>query len=466
MDKSTKGIRMKLIEALSKTSRALFKSVFLSFTITCFVFAQQWDNKFDENQKINVIEKVLELIKDNYVFPNKYNQIEHEIRKKLSNKEFEVYNNFQDFLNYLNKTLQQAGEDKHLNISFGPEIVKQIKADIEAEKNGKKQVVQAYTPELLAWMKFENYGLKKVERIDGNIGYFKFDRFTDLGLAKKAIVGAMNFINNSSAIIIDLRDNGGGESEASNFIINYFFPDNKKIGEVKFRKDKKAKEVIVKNDKDVKKFSNDVPVYILVSNKTASAAENVAYVLQQFKRGVVIGEQTSGKANPGELFVVNDFLYMMVPTGSGSITPSGTNWEGTGVVPDIRIDQPNALAKAITEICLRLEKSDPNKEHKFLYSWIFDQYNFEFNPPERPSQDYINNIVGSYEGGNKIVYENDSLYFVGNTGIKRMMIYMKNETFMIEGRNDYRVTFPANPNSIDHYKIIWYDNTEEIVNKK
>jgi hypothetical protein len=447
---------MKLFEAVPRRSGVLVKSTILSLIITGFIFAQQGNNQFDENQKIIIIEKVLDLIKENYVFPNKYYQIESEIRKKLSNKEYEVYNDSQEFLNYLNITLQMAAEDRHLKISFNPELVKQIKADRNVEKKEKLQESPSYTPELLAWIKFENYGLRKVEKMDGNIGYFKFDRFTDLSLAKKSIVGAMNFLNNSSAIILDLRDNGGGDGEASNFIINYFLPDNIKIGEIKFIKEDKPKEVIVKKDKDVEKFSDDVPVYILVSNKTASAAEAVAYVLQKFKRAVIIGEQTSGKGNPGELFVVNEFLYMMVPTGSFRVEPTGTNWEGTGVRPDIKIYQSKALLKAMIEICTQLENRDPYEEHKQIYKWLLPAYEAQLNPGA-PSIDFINTIVGNYEDDRKIIFENQVPFYQSKSGEKKVLTYMKNQIFMLEGRDDVRIKFPVGEVTNKYFNFVYSD---------
>jgi len=423
-------------------------------------FAQQGDPSFDANLKKAVIHKALELIQENYVFPEKYSQIEKEIKNKLSSKEYDKFNNPQDFLNQLNKDLQNAGQDRHLKISFNPQIVKQIIEDRKKDANSPTE----YTPELLNWIKFENYGLKKAESMEGNIGYLKFDRFTDLQLAKETITGAMNFISNSSAIILDLRDNGGGDSDASNLIINYFLPDGEKLGDVKFRKVAQSKESIVKHDPSDKKILDNVPLYILVSNKTASAAEAVSYVLQQFKRAVIVGEQTSGKANPGELFVVNDFLYMMVPTGSFTVLPTGKNWEGVGVTPDIKIDPFLALLKAITEISSILEKKDQNKEHKILYKWINDQYTAQLNP-EIPSQEFINIIVGKYDEGRKIVYENGILFYIGGNGIKRTLSYMNNNTYMIEGRTDYRLRFPANQKLVEYYEVLWFDGTSDKVKK-
>lgn len=449
-------MKMNRIESLLKLHRSLIKSAILSFIITFLVTAQEGNIKFGEEQKMSVIEKALELIRDNYVFQEKFPQIESKIKSKLNNKEYSKFDKPQEFLNQLNKDFQIAGQDRHLKISFGPQIVKQIIVDNKKEENRPTE----YTPESLNWIKFENYGLRKVERIEGNIGYFKFDRFTDLKLAKEIIASAMNFISNSSAIILDLRDNGGGDSDASELIINYFFPDGKKLGDVNFRKVEQSKESFVKHDALVKKIPGYVPVYVLVSIRTASAAEAVSYVLQQFKRAIVVGEPTSGKANPGELFVINDFLYMMVPTGSFTVLPTGTNWEGTGVIPDIKIDPFFALPKAVIEICSILEKQDSNEEHKILYRWTTEQYNAQLNP-EFPSQEFINSIIGNYENDRKIIFENDVVYYIGSSGTKRTLTYMGDQTFMFEGRNDYRLRFHTDQKSADYYEVLWFDGTSE-----
>lgn len=422
--------------------------------------AQNSNESLSENQKANIINKTLELVKENYVFPDKFNKIETDIKRRLSKNEYSEYSDPQQFLNRLNKDLQTAGEDKHLKISFSPDLVKQIKA----EKNSGVQGPASYTPELLAWIRFENYGLRTVERLEGNIGYFKFDRFTDLKLAKESTTGAMNFISSSSAIILDFRENGGGDSDASELIVNYFLPDGKKLGDVKFRKAAQSKESIVKYDPSVKKIPDNVPLYILVSNKTASAAEAVSYVLQQFKRAIIVGEQTSGKANPGELFIINDFLYMMVPTGSFNVLPTGKNWEGTGVTPDIKIDQSKALAKSMAEICTQLENRDPNEEHKQIYRWLLPEYEAQLNP-EVPSIDFINKIVGNYEDDRKIIFEDRVLYYVNKSGAKKILTYINNHTFMLEGREDVRLKMPVIETPIKYFEFVWSDGPVERIKR-
>jgi retinol-binding protein 3 len=82
-------------------------------------------------------------------------------------------------------------------------------------------------------LQYENFKLRKAERLDGNIGYFKLNGFVELGYSKEAIVSAMNFLSNSSAIILDLRDNGGGSAETANFLMSYFLQDSTKLGEFK-----------------------------------------------------------------------------------------------------------------------------------------------------------------------------------------------------------------------------------------
>jgi hypothetical protein len=436
------------------------------FTIALFLttIVNTVAQTLNEQQKISIINKALELIKDNYVFPDKYNNIATAINKNLNQNIYSKYSDPQEFLNILNNDLQVAGGDKHLKISFSPQLVMQIRDEREEAKKGESQRTPYYTPELLSWIKYQNFGLRKVERMGGNIGYFKFDQFVDLRLAKESIIGAMNFISNSSAIILDLRENGGGDAQASEFFLNYFLPDDTEIGKVKFRNQNKSKDVIIQNNPDIKKIPADIPLYILVSRKTASAAEAVAYVLQQFKRAIVIGDQTSGKANPGELFVVNDFLYMMVPTGSFTVKPTGTNWEGIGVTPDCKIDQAKALTAAMIEICNKLRTSDNNEEHKKEYEWLLFKYNSILNPTI-PSSTFINSLTGNYQGNRKIILENGLLFYINNTLKERLLTYMGHQTFSLEANDNVRLKFPDTFGPVNYFEFIWSDGTVEKINR-
>ncbi len=106
--------------------------------------------------------------------------------------------------------------------------------------------------------------MKKVERLDGNIGYFKFNKFIGLEYSKEAIVAAMNFISNSSAIILDLTQNGGGSAETVHFIMSYFLPDSTRLGQYKRRINNEVMELWTANDPAIKKIpNNNIKRYIV-----------------------------------------------------------------------------------------------------------------------------------------------------------------------------------------------------------
>lgn len=93
-------------------------------------------------------------------------------------------------------------------------------------------------------------------------------------------------------------------------------------------------------------WSNEKPVYVLASRETASGAEEFAYDLQQLKRATIAGERTWGGANPGMPFPIDTHFSVYVPTGTAVNPISGTNWEGTGVQPDVKVEPANALEAA------------------------------------------------------------------------------------------------------------------------
>ncbi|GAA1655943.1 hypothetical protein GCM10009733_061840 [Nonomuraea maheshkhaliensis] len=91
---------------------------------------------------------------------------------------------------------------------------------------------------------------------------------------------------------------------------------------------------------------------MLTSDNTFSAAEELAYDLQQLGRAVVVGETTRGGAHPCKGWTVHPHLEATVPTGRAINPVSGTNWEGLGVRPDVpcfaakSLDQAHTLALA------------------------------------------------------------------------------------------------------------------------
>lgn len=426
----------------------------LFLTFSGNLFAQNTDEKITELQMKSIIIKAVELMKENYIFPQRVKPVESFITKKFANKEYSQFGMLSDFLQELNKDLEREGKDHHLDIFFGPQRVKQIKLD---EQNINEVKKEAYSEEWLELLKYENFRLKKLERLDGNIGYFQFLNFAPLVPAKESIIGAMSFIHQSSAIIIDLRDNSGGSAETMNFLLSYFLKDSLQTGEWRYRKGNLIEKTYVPTDAQIKKIPDEIPLYILVSKKTSSAAEGFSYILQQFKRAVIVGEQTKGEGNPGKLFVINDQLYMMIPTIESRNVVSGKGIDGIGITPDITIESGKSQDMALLKIYQELAKSSNNLNRKKLYEWKLPAVEANLYPP-KISEELISSIIGDYENNRKIIYEDKVLYFINQSG-KYKLTYLGNNTFSVAER-DYRFVFPKTT-GITSFQTIWDDGGTE-----
>ncbi|MCD0445448.1 S41 family peptidase [Glycomyces sp. A-F 0318] len=88
------------------------------------------------------------------------------------------------------------------------------------------------------------------------------------------------------------------------------------------------------------------PLWLVVDGRTASAAESFAYALQSIGRATVVGSPTAGAANPGRWFPGPDGFRMFIATGAPIDPRTGTNWEGVGVLPDVRTEG-DALGAAL-----------------------------------------------------------------------------------------------------------------------
>ncbi len=187
-----------------------------------------------------------------------------------------------------------------------------------------------------------NYGIQRIEILPGNIGYLNVTAFYRLEEGKDAIAAAMQVLRGADALIIDVRNNGGGSPDTVVLLASYLFDES----------NLELFEIVPRSHGETRKYRTmDVPtmyrnakrpVYVLTSHQTFSGGEGFAYLLQERGRAMVIGETTAGAANPGRPYPVHEFLEVTVPNGQIRTAVTRKNWEGQGVAPDL----PFAVAEA------------------------------------------------------------------------------------------------------------------------
>jgi C-terminal processing protease CtpA/Prc len=296
------------------------------------------DMAVDAATRSTVIDTLLKQLNDEYVFPDTAKKMEADIRSRQKNNEYDSVTSARAFAEKLTADLQSVSHDKHLRVRFSPDVipVRQERGEPTAEEKAGEA----------KYVKFMNAGFTKVERLPGNVGYIKFDGFVDPAYGADTVQAAMNFVANSDFLIFDLRDNGGGDPAMVRLICSYLFGDKSvHLNDLYWRKDNKTDEFWTIPNVAGKKFL-DKDVYILTSNRTFSGAEEFSYNLKNLKRATIIGETTGGGAHPGGVERLNDHFGVFIPIGRAISPITKTNWEGTGVEPDIKVPRDQALKTA------------------------------------------------------------------------------------------------------------------------
>jgi Peptidase family S41/N-terminal domain of Peptidase_S41 in eukaryotic IRBP len=300
--------------------RSLLITLFFatSFILACKMAAQE--NKLTDEFKSATIEKINELVNDNYVFPDVAKSTGEHLVKKLKQGRFNDDTTAAAFSKSLTDEVQSVNHDKHMRVRTGGAA-----AARGPENSG-------------------DGGFKEVKMLEGNIGYMDMRLFFPASVASSLADEHMKTLASADAIIIDLRYNGGGNPDMVQYLCSYFFDKKIHLNSLYNRVANTTREFWTIDVKG-KKMPN-VPLFILTSKRTFSAAEEFSYNMQTQKRAVLIGETTGGGANPGGVFRINDQLSIFIPTGKAINPVTGTNWEGVGVKPDISIPADEALNKA------------------------------------------------------------------------------------------------------------------------
>jgi hypothetical protein len=304
--------------------------------------AAQQPKPLSAADKAAAVDLLAQRLAAQYIFAEAGDRAAAAIRGHLRKGDYSKAATHAEFAEALTSHIQAVNPDKHLRIRYvpnaGPDRPRpSFKHGMPAEVRQRMTAVGKY------W----NFAFEKVERLPGNIMYVKLDAFFDADIAKAAATAAMNFAASGNAMIIDLRENRGGDPRMVAHVASYLLGDKKvHLSDIYFRADEETNAFWSDPAVPGARFGADKPVYVLTSGQTFSAAEDFAYNLQAIKRVTVVGERSGGGAHPIQQFRIDPHLIAVIPVGR-SINPiTKGDWEGTGVTPDVAISADKALAKA------------------------------------------------------------------------------------------------------------------------
>src|SRR5829696_5301585 len=316
---------------------------------------KQADLAIDAATRTAVIEKLLTELDDSYVFPETAKKMAADIRARVENKEYDNITSSQKFGEKLTADLQSASHDLHLRVrySFDPIPERKEKREPTAEE---KANFNRFNRQV-------NYNFEKLERLQGNIGYIDLRGFNDPEAGASTVAAAMGFLSNTDALIFDLRQNGGGNPEMVALICSYLFGDKPvHLNDLYWRKGDKTEEFWTKPAAAAIKYDKDV--YVLTSARTFSGAEEFSYNLKNLKRATIVGETTGGGAHPGGVIRLSEHFGVFIPTGRAISPITKTNWEGTGVEPDVKVPKEQALKVAYIAALNKVVDKTPEEARK------------------------------------------------------------------------------------------------------
>jgi hypothetical protein len=391
------------------------------------------DMALDSAMRQAIVEEISRLLNDNYIFPETAKKMEEQIRMRFKNGYYDKLNGAREFAQAVSQDITAVAKDKHLGFAYAPVQA----AEIKRQRSQNENEAKAARDRELAADKRDNFGFRKVERLPGNVGYLDFRFFGSADQAGPTAIAAMNFLAYCDAVIIDLRQNGGGDPSQIQLISTYFFTEPVHLNDFYTRAQDRTENYwtlpYVPGPKPV-----NADLYILTSSRTFSGAEEFSYNMKNLKRATLIGETSGGGAHPTDAMIVQDKFILRVPIARAINPITKTNWEGTGVTPDIQAPAAQAFDRAYTMALEKLAAKATDPQRKSAYEWVLVGLKTKANPV-RVDEKILKTYVGVY-GDRKVTLENGALTYQ-REGPKFRLTPLTETLFAVEGLDYFRVEF-------------------------
>ncbi len=382
-----------------------------------------------------IVDSVGALLERMYVFPDKAKATSKTLRQNLKSGQYDSLTTIGAFSERLTTDLRAATHDGHLWVE--PADQPPVGAD------------ESLTPEESRRQRFEygksvNFGIRKAEILQGNIGLLDLEGFFQADVAAPTAIAAMNFLANTRALIVDLRQNGGGDPSMIQLISSYFFDSSVHLNSFYSRLTDSITQFWTQSQVQGPRMST-TPIYVLTSGNSFSAAEEFANNLKHLHRAHLVGETTGGGAHPNELIHFPSLKINVSVAWGRAINPiTGTNWEGTGVEPDVKVPADKALAVAQLMILDSIVAHEPDSLNRLQMNWWrsalqYDTLGFTVAP------DKLADYSGKY-GPRKIWVEDGALWYQRENGAKAKLLPLEADLFQHSNSQYFRVKFRRDAN--------------------
>jgi Peptidase family S41/N-terminal domain of Peptidase_S41 in eukaryotic IRBP len=293
------------------------------------------DLPLDTAGRTRIIEAVLSALHQNYVYSEIAEKMAAAIHDSQQKGQYDDITDGGLLAKKMGEDLSAVSHDRHLRVDWSP--FRQA-----AQRQGPDPAAEARMQRELAR---NNCTFEKLEILPENVGYVKFNAFAAPEICGPTVAAAMNFLANADALIFDLRDNGGGDPRMVTLMATYLFDHPVHLSDIYNRREDSTTQYWTLPYVPGKRLAS-TPAFVLTSGRTFSGAEDFAYNLQAIQRVTVIGETTGGGAHPTMLQPVDAHFSVAVPFARSINLTTKTNWEGTGVTPDVQVKSTEALQAA------------------------------------------------------------------------------------------------------------------------
>ncbi|MCD2519188.1 S41 family peptidase [Massilia sp. G4R7] len=304
----------------------------------------------DRAMRAKTIDALAAKLNAHYVFPNKATQMAAVLQRRQQEGRYDGIDNGYRLAKQLTADLHDVARDLHMKVGYHPAMTD--------EAEGPAPDLDFLT-RLVQRRPAADRGVELVGRLGDKIGYLKISSFPHASLMREKFAEAMDELAGTEGLIMDLRGHRGGDPQAVPHLISYFVDRRTRLNDIWERDTGNTIQHWTQEELAGPRYGGKKPVMILVDSGTGSAGEDVAYTMQALKRATVIGEPTWGGAHPTQIYPLGGHFYASIPN-QRSISPiTGTNWEGTGVKPDVATTRDRTLAVAKDLMRRRLRESTP-----------------------------------------------------------------------------------------------------------